>query len=122
MIACLTKAPAQPRVVPALLMRGTSKLLGLSDLIVKFTVAPARLLSLAKGTLSIGADADGTAFDLNHDCVFDKSPSATKSGTRPPNAWDLKAPRIVGLDCQIHRGPRPPPQPGQRHVEHRRGC
>ncbi len=33
-----------------------SKRLGLADLIARFTVAPARLLRLPKGTLSIGAD------------------------------------------------------------------
>src|SRR5256885_1215545 len=32
--------------------------LGLADVIAKFTIGPARLLHLAKGTLSVGADAD----------------------------------------------------------------
>src|ERR1043166_1995439 len=32
--------------------------LGLADVIAKFTMAPARLLNLKKGTLALGADAD----------------------------------------------------------------
>src|SRR5262249_29552209 len=67
-----------------------SKRLGLRDLIAKFTVAPARLLGLAKGTLSIGADADVTVFDPDHDWVFDKSASASKSGNSPFDGWRLK--------------------------------
>jgi hypothetical protein len=41
-----------------------SKKLGLPELVAKFTVAPARLLRLQKGTLAVGADADVTVFDL----------------------------------------------------------
>src|SRR6267378_3490037 len=37
--------------------------LRLPDLISRFTVTPARLLGLAKGTLSVGADADVTILD-----------------------------------------------------------
>src|SRR3954464_14682847 len=40
-----------------------TKRLTLSALIQRFTVAPARLLGISKGTLSIGADADITVFD-----------------------------------------------------------
>src|SRR4029079_18146843 len=39
--------------------------LGLADVITKYTVAPARLLRLAKGTLSVGADADVTVIDVD---------------------------------------------------------
>jgi dihydroorotase len=67
-----------------------SKRLGLPELIAKFTVAPARLLGLAKGTLSVGADADVTVFDPDHDWVFDKSASASKSGNSPFDGWRLK--------------------------------
>src|SRR5882762_8845 len=35
----------------------------LADMIAKFTVNPARLLNLNKGTLTVGADADVTVFD-----------------------------------------------------------
>ena len=37
--------------------------ISLADMIAKFTVNPARLLNLPKGTLSVGADADVTVFD-----------------------------------------------------------
>jgi dihydroorotase len=62
----------------------------LPDLIAKFTVAPARLLRLAKGNLSIGADADVTIFNPDHEWVFDKTSSASKSGNSPFDGWRLK--------------------------------
>src|SRR5437764_2483359 len=49
-----------------------SRRLGLSELITKFTIAPARLLRLNRGTLSIGADADVTVFDPDREWVFGK--------------------------------------------------
>ena len=44
--------------------------ISLADLIAKFTVNPARLLNLNKGTLSIGADADVTVFDPDMEWIF----------------------------------------------------
>jgi dihydroorotase len=76
-----------------------TKRLGLPELINKFTVAPAGLLGLAKGTLSIGADADITVFDPGREWVFDKSASASKSINSPFYGWTLKgkpAATIVG--------------------------
>src|SRR6266480_2898893 len=67
-----------------------SKLLGLSDLIAKFTVAPARLLRLSKGTLSIGADGDVTVFDPDREWVFEKAQTASKSFNSPFYGWQLK--------------------------------
>jgi dihydroorotase len=67
-----------------------TKRIGLPELIAKFTVAPARLLGLAKGTLSIGADADVTVFDPDQEWVFDKTSSASKSGNSPFDGWRLK--------------------------------
>ena len=67
-----------------------TKLLGLPDLIAKFTVAPARLLRLAKGTLSIGADADVTILDPDHEWVFGKEQTASKSFNSPFYGWRLK--------------------------------
>jgi dihydroorotase len=64
--------------------------LGLPDLISRFTVAPARLLGLAKGTLSIGADADVTVINPDHEWAFDKTASASKSGNSPFDGWRLK--------------------------------
>ena len=53
-----------------------AKRISLADLIAKFTVNPARLLNLPKGTLSVGADADVT--------VFDPEPNGSFTPTNPP--------------------------------------
>jgi dihydroorotase len=64
--------------------------LGLSEILAKFTVAPARLLRLAKGTLSVGADADVTIFDPNHSWRFARGGTASKSRNSPFDGWPLK--------------------------------
>jgi dihydroorotase len=74
-----------------------SKRLGLADLIAKFTVAPARLLGLAKGTLSIGADADITVFDPDREWVFDKTACASKSGNSPFDGWRFKGKALATI-------------------------
>jgi dihydroorotase len=66
-----------------------SKRLGLAEVIAKYTVAPARLLGLSKGTLSVGADADVTVFDPDCHWVFDKVGSASKSFNSPFFGWPL---------------------------------
>ena len=67
-----------------------AKRLGLSELIAKYTVAPAKLLRLAKGTLSAGADADVTVFDPDRKWVFDRNATASKSFNNPFYGWPLK--------------------------------
>ena len=67
-----------------------TKRLLLPDLIAKYTVAPARLLNLAKGTLSAGADGDVTIIDPNVDWIFRVAESASKSRNSPFNGWKLK--------------------------------
>jgi dihydroorotase len=74
-----------------------SKRLGLADLIAKFTVAPARLLGLAKGTLSVGADADVTVFDPDQEWVFDKGGSASKSANSPFHGWPLRGKAVATI-------------------------
>jgi dihydroorotase len=74
-----------------------SRRLGLAELIAKFTVAPARLLHLAKGTLSVGADADVTVFDPEREWVFEKSASASKSSNSPFCGWPLKGKAIATI-------------------------
>ena len=75
-----------------------SKRLGLADLIAKFTVAPARLLHLPKGTLSVGADADVTVFDPDREWVFDEARQREQSLEQP--LLRLAAPRQGGgHDC-----------------------
>jgi dihydroorotase len=76
-----------------------TKKISLGDLIAKFTVNPARLLNLPKGTLNIGADADITIFDPNAEWIFRTEESASKSKNSPFNGWQLKgkvAATIVG--------------------------
>lgn len=64
--------------------------LSLPDMIAKYTVNPARLLNLAKGTLAAGADADVTVFDPDREWVFDSRNSASKSLNNPFYGWTLK--------------------------------
>jgi dihydroorotase len=64
--------------------------LGLPELIAKYTVAPAQLLNLPKGTLSIGADADVTVFDPDREWIFDRAATASKSSNSPFFGWKLK--------------------------------
>jgi dihydroorotase len=71
--------------------------LGLSELIGKFTVAPARLLRLTKGTLSIGADADVTVFDPDREWVFSKEQTASKSLNSPFYGWKLKGKAVATI-------------------------
>jgi dihydroorotase len=74
-----------------------TKRLGLEDLIAKFTVGPARLLRLGKGTLSIGSDADVTVLDPNRDWVFDKATTASKSFNSPFYGWPMKGKAVATI-------------------------
>ncbi|MEY4386235.1 MAG: Dihydroorotase [Verrucomicrobiota bacterium] len=67
-----------------------AKHLGLADLIAKFTVNPAKLLKLAKGTLTVGADADVTVFDPDREWVYAAKDTASKSQNCPFFGWTLK--------------------------------
>jgi dihydroorotase len=67
-----------------------SKRLSLADMIAKYTINPARLLGLAKGTLSVGADADITVFDPDHEWVFRREDTASKSKNSPFFGWKLR--------------------------------
>jgi dihydroorotase len=64
--------------------------LTLAELISRFTIAPARLLNLPKGTLSPGADGDVTIFDPNAEWVFSRERTASKSFNSPFYDWLLK--------------------------------
>jgi dihydroorotase len=71
--------------------------MSLSDLLVKFTVAPAQLLRLAKGTLSQGADADVTIFDPDADWVLERENTASKSFNSPFYGWPLKGKPVATI-------------------------
>ena len=72
-----------------------SRRLGLAEVIAKLTAAPARLLRLPKGTLSVGADADVTVLDPDRDWVFDKRASASKSCNSPFYGWPLRGKAVA---------------------------
>jgi dihydroorotase len=74
-----------------------SKRLGLADLIAKFTVGPARLLHLPKGTLSVGADADVTVFDPDREWVFHRCDSVSKATNSPFYGWPLRGKAVATL-------------------------
>lgn len=74
----------------ALMQLHHSGRMSLPDLIARFTTGPARLLRLAKGTLSVGADADVTVFEPDREWVFDRAATASKSRNSPFHGWRLK--------------------------------
>jgi dihydroorotase len=81
----------------ALMQLYHTKLLGLAELLAKFTVAPARLLGLSKGTLSKGADADITVLDPDRSWVFEKADSASKALNSPFYGWPMKGKAVATL-------------------------
>lgn len=74
-----------------------TKRISLADMIAKFTVNPARLLNLNKGTLSVGADADVTVFDPDCEWVFEAGNSASKSKNSPFSGWKLKGRAVATI-------------------------
>ena len=81
----------------ALIQLYHSKRLGLADLIAKYTVAPAKLLNLAKGTLSVGADADVTVFDPEREWIWQRGETASKSQNSPFYGWPLKGRSVATI-------------------------
>ena len=81
----------------ALMQLYHARRLSLADLIAKFTVTPARLLGVPKGTLSLGADGDVTVLDPGLEWVFDKSASASKSINSPFYGWRLKGKAVAAI-------------------------
>ena len=74
-----------------------TKRLGLADLIAKFTVAPARLLHLPKGTLTVGAEADVTVFNPEREWVFDREVTASKATNSPFYGWPLRGKAVATI-------------------------
>ena len=59
------------------------KILTLSQLIEKMSSAPASILGLNKGTLSVGADADIAIIDMAREWIFTKEAIKSKSHNSP---------------------------------------
>ncbi len=72
-----------------------TKRLSLSDVIAKYTIAPARLLNLKKGDLSVGADADVTIISPDREWTFETSVSKSKNS--PFFGWNLKGRAIATI-------------------------
>jgi dihydroorotase len=66
------------------------KAIDIARLIEMFTVNPARLLKLDRGTLSTGAVADVTLIDPNLEWTVDKDSSPSRSRNTPFHGWQIK--------------------------------
>ncbi|MBV8377778.1 MAG: dihydroorotase [Verrucomicrobia bacterium] len=67
-----------------------TKAIDLNRLITMYTVNPATLLRLSKGTLGTGADADITIIDPNLEWTFHRENSFSRSRNTPFDGWELK--------------------------------
>ena len=65
-------------------------MMSLNDLIHRLTVAPAKLVDLDKGTLSVGADGDVTLFDPEEEWIYDRMNTPSKANNSPFHGWPLK--------------------------------
>jgi len=66
------------------------KAIGLPRLIEMYTLEPARLLGLDRGTLSVGAPADVTLIAPDLEWTVDKNQSFSRSRNTPFHGWELK--------------------------------
>jgi len=73
------------------------KLLDWPALIECMTVKPAKVLSLDKGTLNIGADADVTIIDPAIEWTVDTKQFKSKSRNSPFNGWQVKGRAITTI-------------------------
>jgi dihydroorotase len=67
-----------------------TKAIDLKRLITLYTINPAVLLRLSKGTLVPGADADITILDPDLEWTYRKSESPSRSRNTPFDGWELK--------------------------------
>jgi dihydroorotase len=69
----------------------------LSHFISMFTVNPARILSMGRGTLTPGAPADVTVFSLDQEWTYDVNRSASKSRNSPFHGHTFKGGPIATI-------------------------
>jgi len=67
-----------------------TKAIDLQRLITMYTINPATLLRLGKGTLTSGADADITIIDPELEWTYRKEDSFSRSRNTPFDGWELK--------------------------------
>ncbi len=58
-------------------------LIDVTRMVELFTIAPARILNLARGTLAVGAAGDVTIFSTDREWTYDVNKSASKSRNSP---------------------------------------
>ncbi|MDZ4815032.1 MAG: dihydroorotase [Verrucomicrobiota bacterium] len=73
------------------------KVISINRLIEMFTVEPAKLLRLSKGTLGLGSDADVTIIDPNLEWTVNKEKFASKSKNTPYHGWELKGRAVTTI-------------------------
>jgi dihydroorotase len=71
--------------------------LTVTQLVRLFTQAPARILSLDRGTLRPGSIADVTIFGLNNEWTYDVNRSASKSRNTPFHGWKFRGGPLATL-------------------------
>ena len=64
--------------------------MSLSEVIERLTLQPAKILDLAEGTLSIGADADICIFDPEAYWIVDREKLLSQGKNTPFHGWELK--------------------------------
>ncbi|MEX1375955.1 MAG: dihydroorotase [Eubacteriales bacterium] len=67
-----------------------TKKISISKLVEMMCAAPAKILNIAAGTLSIGADADITIIDENAEYAVDVSSFVSKGKNNPFDGWNVK--------------------------------
>ena len=69
----------------------------LDRLIDLMCYAPSKILSLGRGSLEEGADADLAAFDLDNEFTFDKNSMLSKSRNTPYDGWKLYGETVLTI-------------------------
>jgi dihydroorotase len=72
-----------------------TKRMPLVEVVSRFTIGPARLLGLDKGTLALGKDADITLINPDLEWTFTRENTASKSHNSPFYGWPLKGKAIA---------------------------
>jgi dihydroorotase len=65
-------------------------IISIADLIARWTIYPARILRIEKGTLCKGAQADITIIDLEKEYVIDRNLFRSKGRNTPFHGWKVK--------------------------------
>jgi dihydroorotase len=83
--------------LPLALQLVKEKVLSLPEVLSKFTVNPARILGISKGSINPGADADITIIDESLKKKVDVSQFRSKSRNSPFHGWELEGEAIYTL-------------------------